>query len=166
MGLLDFGNPVTWVWVFLFIFLGILVYAKVPGLITGALDRRADAIKDELDEARKLREEAQSVLADYQRKAREAEEEAEGIVAQAKRESEAYAKEAREKLEETLERRSKAADLKIQQAEAQAINEVRTAAVEAAIEASERLITDKMSKNGIGDKLIDTNIDELKTRLN
>ena len=87
--MLDFANPSTWVSIFLFIFLGILVWAKVPGLITGALDKRSKEIQDELDEARKLREEAQGLLADYQRKAREAEEEAQSIVAQAKREAEA-----------------------------------------------------------------------------
>lgn len=162
---MNFADPTLWVFIFLVIFIAILVWQKVPGLITGALDKRANAIQLELDEARKLREEAQSILADYQRKAREAEEEAEGIVAQAKRESEAYAKEAREKLEETLERRSKAADLKIAQAEAQAINEVRAAAVDAAINASERLLGDKV-KDGASDDLISKSISELKERLN
>ena len=161
----DLGNPATWVSIFLFIFLGILIWAKVPGLITGALDKRSKQIQDELDEARKLREEAQSILADYQRKAREAEEEAEGIVAQAKREAEIYAKETREKLKETLERRTKAADLKISQAETQAINEVRLAAVEAATNAAEKILAGQ-AKGEKGNELISKSISELKGKMN
>ncbi len=163
--MLDFANPSTWVSIFLFIFLGILVWAKVPGLITGALDKRSKEIQDELDEARKLREEAQGLLADYQRKAREAEEEAQSIVAQAKREAEIYAKETREKLKETLERRTKAADLKISQAEAQAVNEVRLAAVEAATNAAEKILSGQ-AKGEKGQELIETSIAELKQRMN
>ena len=163
--MLDFANPSTWVSIFLFIFLGILVWAKVPGLITGALDKRSKEIQDELDEARKLREEAQGLLADYQRKAREAEEEAQSIVAQAKREAETYAKETREKLKETLERRTKAADLKISQAEAQAVNEVRLAAVEAATNAAEKILSTQ-AKGEKGQDLIDASIAQLKQRLN
>ncbi len=161
----DLGNPSTWVSIFLFIFLGILIWARVPGLITGALDKRSKEIKDELDEARKLREEAQTILADYQRKAREAEEEAESIVAQAKREAENYAKETREKLQETLERRTKAADLKIAQAEAQAVNEVRLAAVEAATKAAEKILS-REAQGGKGSDLINTSIEKVKAGLN
>lgn len=161
----DLGNPATWVSIFLIIFLGILYWAKVPSLILGALDKRSKEIGEELDEARKLREEAQSLLADYQRKAREAEAEAEGIIAQAEREAEAYAAETREKLKETLERRTKAADLKIAQAEAQAINEVRLAAVEAATTAAEKIIADKAQGEKAGD-LISKSISEVKSRLN
>ncbi len=163
--MLDLANPSTWVSIFLFIFLGILVWAKVPGLITGALDKRSKEIQDELDEARKLREEAQGLLADYQRKAREAEEEAQSIVSQAKREAENYAKETREKLKETLERRTKAADLKIAQAEAQAVNEVRLAAVEAATNAAEKILSGQ-AKGKKGQELIDASIAELKQRMN
>ncbi len=161
----DLGNPATWVAIFLFIFLGILYWANVPGLITGALDKRSKEIRDELDEARKLREEAQSLLADYQRKAREAEAEAEGIIAQAQREAEIYASETREKLKETLERRTKAADMKIAQAETQAINEVRVAAVEAATKAAEKILSSKAQGEKAAD-LIDTSISEVKSRMN
>lgn len=161
----DLGNPATWVSIFLFIFLGILYWANVPGLIAGALDKRSKEIRNELDEARKLREEAQSLLADYQRKAREAEQEAEGIIAQAQREAEIYAAETREKLKETLERRTKAADLKIAQAETQAINEVRQAAVEAATKAAEKILASKAQGEKAND-LITASIDEVKSRMN
>ena len=161
----DLGNPATWVSIFLFIFLGILYWAKVPSLITGALDKRSKEIRDELDEARKLREEAQSLLADYQRKAREAEAEAEGIIAQAKREAEIYASETREKLKESLERRTKAADMKIAQAEAQAINEVRLAAIEAATKAAEKILVNK-AQGDKANELISASITEVKSRMN
>lgn len=163
--MIDFGNPGTWVTVFLCIFLGILFWKKVPGMIADALDKRSADIQSELDEARKLREEAQHILADYQRKAREAEQEADTIIAQAKKEAENFAKETRAKLEETLERRSKAADLKIAQAEAKAVDEVRTAAIEAAIKASEKLLTGQTAGSK-GDELINKSIAELKQRMN
>jgi F-type H+-transporting ATPase subunit b len=165
MNFIDFSNPATWVAVFFFVFVALLVWKSVPKLITKALDDRAAEIQAELDAARKLREEAQSVLADYQRKAREAETEAESIVAQAKRESEAFAKETREKLTETLERRSKAADLKITQAEAKAVSEVREAAIDAAVKASEKLLADKAQGDKAAD-LIANSISEVKGRMN
>lgn len=161
----DLGNPSTWVSIFLFLFLGILIWQKVPDLIFKALDKRSKEIQDELDEARKLREEAQTILADYQRKAREAEEEAEGIVTQAKREAEAFAKETREKLNETLERRTKAADVKIAAAEAQAVNEVRLAAIEAATNAAEKILSGQV-KGDKGNDLVAKSIAELKERMN
>ncbi len=161
----DLGNPATWVSIFLFIFLGILFWKKVPDMIVGALDKRSKDIQDELDEARKLREEAQSILADYQRKAREAETEAEGIISQAKREAESFAQETREKLTDSLERRTKAADVKIAQAEAQAVNEVRLAAIEAATNAAEKILNDK-AQGSKGNDLISQSISELKDRMN
>ena len=109
-----------------------LVYYKVPALIGKALDDRAEVIRKELDEARRVREEAQVLLADYQRKHRTVGEEAEAIVAQARQEAEAFAQETRRNLKETLERRTKLAEEKIARAEGQAIDEVRAAAVDLA----------------------------------
>ena len=160
-----FADPSTWVAIFFFTFVGLLIWKKVPDLIGDALDKRSADIQKELDEARKLREEAQHILAEYQRKAREAEEEAESIVAQAKKEAENFAKETREKLEETLERRSKAADLKIIQAEAKAVEEVRTAAIDAAVKASESLLAGQATGTK-ADELINKSIAELKERMN
>ena len=88
-----FLTDTFWALVALVIFLGLMVYLKVPAMVLGALDKRADTIKKELEEARRLREEAQSLLAEYQRKAREAHEEAEGILDQARREAAALAAE-------------------------------------------------------------------------
>lgn len=154
-----------WVYLSFFVFLGILVYLKVPGMITSALDKRADTIREELDEARRLREEAQSVLAEYERKQRDAEEEAAEIIALAKKEAKALAAETRERLKETLERRTKIAEEKIARAEEQASNEVRAMAVDVAIDVARNIIDKKMTP-AASTKLIDQNIEELKTRLN
>ncbi len=154
-----------WVYSSFFVFLAILIYLKVPGMIAGMLDKRADAIREELDEARRLREEAQSVLAEYERKQRDAEEEAAEIVALAKKEAKALAAETRERLKETLERRTKIAEEKIARAEEQASNEVRAMAVDVAIDVARNIIDKKMTP-AASTKLIDKNIEELKTRLN
>ena len=123
-------NPEFWVMVAFFCFMGLLVYMKVPALLTKGLDDRAEAIRKELDEARRLREEAQQLLADYQKKAREAESEAKAMIDQARIEAEALAQESRRALTESLERRTKQAEDKIARAEAQALGEVRAAAVD------------------------------------
>ena len=158
-------NPTFWVGLAFFVFLGILVYYKVPSLLATALDNRADTIRKELDEARRLREEAQAILADYERKQRDAEKEAEDIIALAKTEAEAFAAETRERLKEQLERRTRLAEDKIARAEEQATNEVRSMAVDVAMKVAERIIEKKMTPDAAG-KLIDENIAELKTRLN
>ena len=115
------ADPSFWALVGLIVFLGLMVYLKVPGLVTGHLDRRAETIRNELEEARKLREEAQALLADYQRRAREAEGEAEGIIDQAKREAEGITTEAHQRIEEYVAGRTRQAEQKIAQAEAQAV---------------------------------------------
>ncbi len=159
------STPDFWVAVAFLTFIGALIYFGVPGMIGKALDDRADAIRKELDEARRLREEAQNLLADYQRKAREAEEEAKVIVDQAKREAEAVAAETRKALEESVARRAKQAEEKIARAEAQALGEVRGAAVETAMAAAEKIIQDRVS-GGQSDQLIDQSIQDLRGKLN
>ena len=154
-----------WVAVAFVAFLLILAYYKVPALIAKALDDRAAAIRKELDEARRLREEAQSLLADYQKKHRNAGQEAEAIVEQARREAEAFAAETRKSLAETVERRRKQAEDKIARAEAQAVEDVRAAAVDMAIAAAEKILREKVAGAG-GAALIDESIRTIKTRLN
>ena len=147
------------------IFIGLVMYMKVPAMIGKALDARGEAIRKDLDDARRLREEAQQLLADYQRKSLEAEEEARSIIDQAKREAEALAVETRKSLAEGLERRTKAAEDKIARAEAQALSEVRAAAVNAAIAAAESILKAKVA-GGTASTLIDESIRGLKGRLN
>lgn len=154
-----------WALIALILFFGILLYAKVPGLLGSKLDARANAIKADLDDARRLREEAQELLAEYQRKKVEAENEARAIVDQAKREAEIYGQEARKKMTEQIERRTKLAEQKIAQAEAAAVKDVRAAASDLAIAAAAQII-DKDIKGAKGASLIDSTIASLGKQLN
>ncbi|MGI9379077.1 MAG: F0F1 ATP synthase subunit B [Methyloligellaceae bacterium] len=158
-------DPSFWVAISFFGFIGLLMYYKVPQKAGEALDKRADKIRDELEEARKLREEAQAILADYQRKQKEAEESAKEIIALAKQEAETYATETRQALAESLERRTRIAEDKIGRAEAQAMDEVRAAAVDVAIAAADKLIADNLTDSTSG-QMIDRTIKELQSKLN
>lgn len=154
-----------WALLSLIIFLGIIVYLKVPGQLTAALDRRAGAIRGELEQARRLREEAQALLADYQRRAREAEVEAEEIIDQAKREAEALAVDAQRRMEEYVAGRTKLAEQKIAHAEVQALHEVRALSADVAIAAAEKLLAVRTKGEG-GAALIDKAIGEVRSKLN
>jgi F-type H+-transporting ATPase subunit b len=154
-----------WAMIALFIFLGIVVYLKVPATVTSTLDKRADSIRKELDDARRLREEAQSLLAEYQRKGREAEAEAEQIIDQAKREADALASEAGRRLDEYVASRTKLAEQKIAQAEMQALQEVKALSADVAIAAAERILGAKV-KGPAGDTLISRSINDVRSKLN
>jgi F-type H+-transporting ATPase subunit b len=158
------ATPEFWVLVSFVLFVGLLVYLKVPDRLATALDERAARISKELDEARQLREEAQALLAEYERKRRDAEKEAEAIIIQAREEAEAFAAETRHKLTETVERRGRLAEEKIAQAEAQAVKEVRAAAAELAIAAATRMIAEQV-QGAKADQLVDSSIAALKGRL-
>jgi F-type H+-transporting ATPase subunit b len=158
------ATPEFWVLASFVLFIGLLVYLKVPGKVAALLDERAARIAKELDEARKLREEAQGLLADYERKRRDAEKEAEAIIAQAREEAEVFAVETRQKLAETIERRGRLAEEKIAQAEVQAVKEVRAAAAELAIAAATRIIAGEV-QGAKADQLVDDSIASLKDRL-
>src|ERR1700761_7365640 len=127
----------------LVLFLALMVYLKVPGMMAKSLDERADQIRNDLSEAKRLREEAQHLLAEYQRKRKEAEVEAANIVAAATREAEMLTAEAKKKTEEFVASRTAMSEQKIKQAEADAIKAVRSAAVDLAIAAAETVITQK-----------------------
>lgn len=148
-----------------FVFVGVLFYFKVPGMLTKGLDERAEKIKNDLEEARKLREEAQALLANYERKQREAVKEAEEMIAYARQEAEREAKAAAEKLDELLTRRQQQAVEKIALAEAQAEKEVRDAAVEVAIAAAAKVIASH-AKGDAGSALIDQATQDLRGQLN
>lgn len=163
--MLNPATPEFWVFVSFVLFMGLLAYYKVFQAIGKALDDRALAIKKELDDARQLREEAQELLADYKRKSLEAEEEAKSIIEQAKREAEALAAETRKSLADQLERRSRMAEEKIARAEAQALGEVRSTAVDVALAAAERILKDRV-QGPAGTTLIDDSIADVKKRLN
>jgi len=152
-----------WATAALIVFIALIMYLKVPGMITKSLDDRADKIRSDLDEARKLREEAQALLAEYQRKRRDAESEAETIVEAAKREADTLAGDAKKKLDEYVERRTKMAEQKIAQAETQAMQDVKAIAAERAIAASEQVLMSKLSDGGAS--LIKSSIAEVKSKL-
>ena len=154
-----------WVGAAFVLFAGILVYLKVPGMLTGALDERAKKISDDLDQARELREEAQVLLATYQRKQRDALKEAEEIIAHAKEEAMREAEQAEKKLEEAIARRQQAALNKIALAEAQAENEVRDTAIEIAIAAATAVVAQQV-RGDRADALVDIAIQDLRRHLN
>ena len=141
----DLGDPTTWVFIAVVIFLLALLYFGIHKKIAGALDARADVIRSELDEARRLREEAQALLASYQRKQKEAEAQAEEIVKQARSDAENMATQARKDLAERLERRAAQAEAKIVNAEAQALGEVKAKAAYLAMDAAGYILRTKMS---------------------
>ncbi|MBN9072137.1 MAG: F0F1 ATP synthase subunit B [Rhizobiales bacterium] len=154
-----------WAMVALIIFLAITVYFKVPGWISRALDERAAKIAGELEEARRLREEAKALLAEYQSKRKEAEKEAAEIVEAAKREASSLAEEAHKRTEEYVARRTTMAEQKIGQAEREAVNEVRATAVDIAVEAARKLLGTKVDA-GTNAALFASSLDQVKSRLN
>ncbi|MGO4832916.1 F0F1 ATP synthase subunit B [Rhizobiaceae sp. 2RAB30] len=154
-----------WAFIALVIFLGIVFYMKVPGMMGKSLDERANRIRNELDEARRLREDAQQLLAEYQRKRKEAEQEAGEIVAAAKREASNLVSEAQKKTEDYVARRTALAEQKIAQAERDAVSEVRSSAVDIAIEAARSVLGDKVDAKASAD-LFKSSVQELKAKLN
>ena len=127
-----------WATVGLVLFLALIVYLKVPGMLAKSLDERAGRITNELAEAKRLRAEAQALLVEYQRKRKEAEAEAANIVAAAEREAEMLTAEAKQKTDEFVARRTALSEQKIKQAETDAINSVRATAVDIAIAAADK----------------------------
>lgn len=159
------NTPEIWVAVSFVIFIGLLMGLGVHKKVAAMLDGRAERIAQELEEAKRLREDAHKLLAEYQRKRRQAEEEAEAIVAAAKVEADRLAREAQAKVEEYVARRTKSAEDKIAQAEAQAVSEVRAAAADAAVTAAEGILAGTV-KGQIASDLIDNGIREVKAKLN
>ena len=158
-------EPEFWVAISFFIFVGVLLYLGVHKKLAAALDARAATIAKELDEAKRLREEAEKVLADYKRKQCDAVKEAEAIVSLAAKEAEILAAETRRSMNEHFERRMKLAEDKIARAEAEALREVRAAAADAAVAAAQSLIAKSLTPE-TADKLVKQGIDALKGKLN
>ncbi|MAM63952.1 F0F1 ATP synthase subunit B [Maritimibacter sp. UBA3975] len=146
------------------VFVLVLVYFKVPGMVAGMLDKRADTIKSELEEARALREEAQTILASYERKQKEVSEQADKIVEHAKIEATEAAERAKEDLKDSIKRRLAAAEDQIKSAENAAVKEVRDSAIAIAIGAAEDIIAKKMTA-AEGNKLIEDAIQDVETKL-
>ena len=144
--------------------IGLFLYMKVPGMLAKSLDERAQNIADELDAARRMREEAQEILAQYQRRQRDAEDEAQAIIQQAKKDAQRMAEESRDKINEQIARRAAAAEDKIARAEAQALAEVRDQTADLAIETAREIIKSRVDQ-GAQAALIEKSIDELRGKL-
>ncbi|MBN9545100.1 MAG: F0F1 ATP synthase subunit B [Alphaproteobacteria bacterium] len=145
--------------------IAILVWKGVPGLVGKMLDQRAATISAELNEARRLREEAAALLADYKAKAAGAEREAESIVSEARAEVVRFAAASRDDLKIQIQRRAQAAQDRIAQAETAAMNEIRALAADAAASAAQKLILARMDEKRAGNLIADS-IKDLSTKLN
>jgi F-type H+-transporting ATPase subunit b len=153
-----------WVGVAFLIFLVLIWHAGAHRSVASGLDEHSRKASAELSEARRLKAEAQALLAEYQKKKREAESEAASIVAQAKTEAQEIAAEAKARMEEFVARRTKMAETKIAQAEVQALADVRAAAAEAAVKASEKVLAESVKGKVAGD-LLTAAIRDVKSRL-
>lgn len=147
-----------------FVLFMVLLGKKLWAFLAGSLDKRSALIADELAEARRLREEAEAVLADYRRKEKDALAEAEGIVAKAKQDAEALARKAQDDLKTALDSRMKLAMDKIAQEETRAIQEVQHRVIDISINAAEQLLRDHLSKES-GDEQIKRAIKDVSQKL-
>lgn len=159
------SDPTFWIAVAFAIFAGFLLWKRIPAMIAKNLDARAEKIKSQLNEARTLKEEAQELLAKFQRKHRDAEKDAKAMMALVRQEAGLFAKEAEKNLEASFQRQIKATEEKITQAEATAVKEVKVAATEAAVKAAGAIL-DTQLKAGKHKGLIDEAIKDLSKRLN
>ncbi|MDE1936929.1 ATP F0F1 synthase subunit B [Bradyrhizobium sp.] len=160
-----FAEPEFWVAVGFIILMGIFAYLGVHRTVLTALDHRSDRIKAELDDARRLKQEAASLLEEYRARRASAEREAQDIVAAAKVDAERIAAEAKTKMEDFVARRTKAAEGKIALAEAQALADVRAAAADAAVTAASTILSQTV-KGQLADDLLAKGITEVREKLN
>jgi len=161
---MEWMDNTFWTLVALLIFLGGVLYLKVPATVLKSLDERSDRIARELEEARKLREEAQALLASYQRKQREAKAEADDIIEAARAEAAHMVEEIRADLSQQLDRRSKLAEEKIAAAEAQAMADVQSIAADAAVASARTVIAANMDA-ATDAKIVDAEIVGLGAKL-
>ena len=160
-----FSEPETWVAIAFVILMGVFAYVGVHRTVLKALDNRSDRIKAELDDARRLKDEAAKLLAEYKARRATAEHEANDIIASAKAEAERIAAEAKVKMEDFVARRTKTAENKIALAEAQAVADVRAAAADAAVQAASTILS-KSVKGDLANDLLNKGIAEVRLKLN
>jgi F-type H+-transporting ATPase subunit b len=158
-------EPEFWVAVAFVILMGVFAYLGIHRTMLTALDRRGERIKAELDEARRLKEEAAKLLAEYKARHASAEREAQDIITSARAEAERIASDAKTKMEDFVARRTKTAEGKIALAEAQALADVRAAAADAAVTAASTILSQSV-KGQIADDLLAKGIGEVREKLN
>jgi F-type H+-transporting ATPase subunit b len=159
------AEPEFWVAVAFVILMGVFAYFGVHNTVLRALDHRSERIKAELDDARRLKEEAAKLLAEYKARRATAEGEAQEIIASAKADAERIAAESKSKMEDFVVRRTKTAESKIALAEAQALADVRAAAADAAVAAASRILS-QMTTGQVADDLLAKGILEVREKLN
>jgi F-type H+-transporting ATPase subunit b len=160
-----FAEPEFWVAVAFVILMSVFAYLGIHRTVLKALDHRSERIKAELDDARRLKEEAAKLLAEYKARRASAEREAQDIIASAKTEAERIASEAKTKMEDFVARRTKTAESKIALAEAQALADVRAAAADAAVTAASTILSQTV-KGGLAEDLLAKGIAEVREKLN
>lgn len=160
-----FFEPEFWVAVAFVILMGLFGYLGIHRTVLQTLDHRSERIKAELNDARRLKEEAAKLLAEYEARRTSAEREAEEIIASARAEAERIAAEAKTKMEDFVARRTKTAESKIALAEAQALADVRAAAANAAVEAASTILSQSV-KGSVADDLLTKGIAEVRAKLN
>ena len=158
-------EPETWVAIAFVILMAVFAYLGIHKTLLKALDHRAERIKGELDDARRLKDEAAKLLAEYQARHASAEREAQDIITNAQAEAERIASEAKAKMEDFVARRTKTAESKIALAEAQAIADVRAAAANAAVAAASTILSQSV-KGSVADDLLTKGIAEVRAKLN
>lgn len=161
-----FAEPEFWVAVAFLILMAGFAYLGLHKTVLQALDNRTERIRSELDDARKLKDEAARVLAEYQTRRASAEREAESIVASARVEAERIAADAKVKMEDFVARRTKSAESKIALAESQALADVRAAAADAAVGAASRVLSQTVKEGQLADDLLAKGIAEVGQKLN
>jgi len=160
-----FFEPEFWVAVAFVILMILFAYLGIHKTVLKALDHRSERIKAELDDARRIKEEAAKLLADYKARRASAEREAEEIISNAKAEAERIAADAKAKMEDFVARRTKTAESKIALAESQALADVRAAAAEAAVTAATTILSQSV-KGPVADDLLAKGIAEVRSKLN
>jgi F-type H+-transporting ATPase subunit b len=158
-------EPEFWVAVAFVILMGVFAYLGLHRTLLKTLDHRSDRIKAELDDARRLKEEAAKLLAEYKARGASAEREAQDIIASARAEAERIAAEAKTKMEDFVARRTKTAESKIALAEAQALADVRAAAADAAVTAASTILSQSV-KGSVADDMLAKGITEVREKLN
>ncbi len=160
-----FSDPAFWAAIAFLGFIAVLFWKKVPAAINQSLDDRAKLIEKELEEARKLRVEAQDILADYQDKQKNADKDVAQIVEQAKKEAQSVAAETRENMKAMLARRLQSAEDRIVQAERQAAGEIRSLAADLSVAAAEKIMGKEVASS-VNDSLFADTLSDLKTKFN
>ena len=156
-----FYQPASWVFIAFIIFISITIYLKVPNMVTKLLDEQISKIKNDLDDARKLKEDANSLLAEYERKIESANKEAENIINQANNNAKLYEESSNKKIEEFISRSEKQSIEKIEQAQKTAIKKINEEIVNKSVEVAEKIISKNMNDQN-NNKLFESSIIQIK----